>query len=197
MQKTLILGTHIPEEMLEEYAFARLREPQAGRVEEHLLICEVCQEALADLDDYIRAMKAATAEPAIPLRRRGSLPYVAAAAIAAGIAIALLWPARPAPAESVELFSMRGAEMPRIHAHHPAELKIEVPDLPDAVYRVDLVDAEGRLIWSGQVAAAEKQLRVREPKALKAGLYWVRLYSPGGELLREFGLESFETGSQR
>ena len=189
-------GAHLSEETLEEYAFGRVLEPEAASIEEHLLVCEQCQDTLGDIDEYILLMKAATREqaplPALVRPKRRLAPYVAAGTIAAGVAVAALLPSvRPVrPAETVELQSLRGVEMPRIHADHPADLRITVPDLPDAPYRVEVVDASGGTVWSGRAVASGRRIRVLEPKALRAGAYWVRLYSENGELLREFGLES-------
>jgi anti-sigma factor RsiW len=53
-------GLHLTEEMLEEYCFNRLLETTKAAVEEHLLVCPACQEALQSLDEYISLMKAAT-----------------------------------------------------------------------------------------------------------------------------------------
>src|SRR5581483_5238243 len=52
---------HVPEAILEKYAMGMLGEREAGRAEEHLLVCAACQEALEGVDEYVRVMKAATA----------------------------------------------------------------------------------------------------------------------------------------
>ena len=52
-------GDHIDEEILERYALGRLTEDGAAPVEEHLLVCHWCQDALAAADEYIRAVRAA------------------------------------------------------------------------------------------------------------------------------------------
>jgi anti-sigma factor RsiW len=190
------IGTHAGDETLEAYALGRLSEAQSAGLEEHLLICGACREELAELDGYIAAMKAALAKTdaeqtsnAGHIFRR--ISYIAAGALAATLAVGLFWQRSGSlAAEQVNLYAMRGAETPQIHANHPADLKMSVPDLPDGPYRVEVVDSKGRLIWSGSAASTEQQLNVREPKALKSGLYWVRLYSVSGTLVREFGLKS-------
>jgi hypothetical protein len=50
---------HPAEDTLEEYAFNRLAEEEAAPLEEHLLVCSICQDRLAASDEYIRLMKAA------------------------------------------------------------------------------------------------------------------------------------------
>ncbi len=193
MKKKQDVGFHLSEEILEEYAFGRMSEPALGQVEEHLLVCEPCQDALRDVDEYILLMKTACSQPLPEARRRHSvLRYAAAAALAAGIAITVML-ARPSPAlppEPVELVSLRGAETAQIHAGRPGDLRIDLGDLPNAEYRVELVDSAGKAVWSGRASAAAGRLRVTEPESLKQGIYWVRLYSAAGTLVREFGVEA-------
>jgi hypothetical protein len=180
---------------LEEYAFGRLSEPETCKVEEHLLVCESCQELLGDVDQNILLMKRAIQEPAALAPPPRITRYVVAGSIAAAVVIGVIWPrANPQPAETVNLVALRGVEMARIHAGRPADLRIEMPDLADAVYRVEVVDATGRVVWAGQAPAEGRQLRVSEPRPLKSGVYWIRLYSPSGKLLREFGLEASTAG---
>jgi hypothetical protein len=52
---------HATEELLEEYSFGRICEPQLGWLEEHLLICPQCQLELDDLEEYRTLMKAGLA----------------------------------------------------------------------------------------------------------------------------------------
>jgi hypothetical protein len=64
------------------------------------------------------------------------------------------------------------------------------PDLTGLVeapsYRLEIVDQNGRPVR--QAALQGVQNGVRTPR-LGAGLYFVRVYLPGGELLREYGLQ--------
>jgi hypothetical protein len=48
------------------------------------------------------------------------------------------------------------------------------------------VDQTGHAVWQG--AFAQAQARIQVP-GLSAGLYFVRVYLPAGELRREYGLE--------
>jgi hypothetical protein len=52
---------HATEELLEEYTFGRVSEPQLGWLEEHLLICPQCQSDLEDVEEYKNFMKAGLA----------------------------------------------------------------------------------------------------------------------------------------
>jgi hypothetical protein len=63
--------THPSEDLLEEYAFQRLEEEQVAPLEEHLLACTSCQQALAEIDEYLLLMKQGTAQTAVsPARER-------------------------------------------------------------------------------------------------------------------------------
>lgn len=58
----LTFKSHPSDDLLEEYAFRRLAEEQAAPLEGHLLACSSCQEALAEIDEYVLLMKRGTAE---------------------------------------------------------------------------------------------------------------------------------------
>jgi len=59
-----------PEEVWEQYARGALSEEECEPLEEHLLICSACQHLLAELDAYIRVIKAAAAVAAENLSAR-------------------------------------------------------------------------------------------------------------------------------
>jgi hypothetical protein len=60
------LNYHVSGDVLETYAMGKLSDKDFAPVEEHLLICCICQRRLAQRDEYIRVVKAATSS----LRRR-------------------------------------------------------------------------------------------------------------------------------
>jgi hypothetical protein len=77
----------------------------------------------------------------------------------------------------------------RAASGRPLELVFGRTDLAaDLSYRAELVDASGHRMWSGKVRIADQYLSIRVDETLRAGAYWVRLYSSTGQLLREFGL---------
>jgi hypothetical protein len=53
-------------------------------------------------------------------------------------------------------------------------------------YRVEIVDQTGRAMRRGTLARGHNGVKV---PGLSAGLYFVRVYLPAGELLREYGLQ--------
>jgi hypothetical protein len=68
LKKRRDVGCHLSEEILEEYAFGRTLEQELIRIEEHLLVCETCQELLTGLEEFILIFKAAAAPwPTPPL----------------------------------------------------------------------------------------------------------------------------------
>ena len=53
--------SHVAEDVLEAYAMCKLSGPDVAHLEEHLLICPVCQTRLGAVDEYVRVAKAAAA----------------------------------------------------------------------------------------------------------------------------------------
>lgn len=185
---------HPSEEHLEEYLLHRLPDEHATGVEEHLLICEPCQEAVRDLETFLTTMKAAATEPAKrawKISRAGGIGIASAAAVMllGLIAVRSGGPANGAPA-TVQLSSLRSfnsqTEAP---AGMPLNLSIEAPDLTAGeTYRISVVDASGSTIWTGPAAFTDGHLAAQMPQALGRGIYWVRLYGGDQRQLREFGL---------
>ena len=203
---------HPSEEMFEEYCFDRLGEDLTAMVEEHFLACTACQRTLQDLEDYIRLIKGATAKltPSVSGSPAGRvwaqvrstpLAMLAASLLTAG-ALASFWAfsrttdrRRTEPAAvttAVALVAFRGGEdggVTRAPAGRPLELAIDVTDLPASnAYRLELVSAAGQQVWDAAAFVSKGKLSVRVARGLKAGVYWVELYSPPAGLLREFGL---------
>jgi anti-sigma factor RsiW len=59
---------HISEDALEEYALGRLPSAHCEPLDEHLLVCPACQNALEVIDDYVNVIRAALA--AFPRSRK-------------------------------------------------------------------------------------------------------------------------------
>lgn len=191
MKLTLIPNRHPDEDVFENYLFNRLTENEVANFEEHLLVCERCQDTLAQTEDYIRVLKAATAAhvaeqrsvASIPIRQKGlSRNAVAAAILLVSCLTGLLsWRTPSGQPRMVALDAYRGAatEAP---AGQPLELKIDLEGVrPAAGYRVEIVDSTGRRLWFGARP-------VRLTHGLSPGVYWVRLLTDTGEALREYAL---------
>ena len=55
--------THVSAEAVELYALGRLSDEEAAVVEEHLLVCEQCRQALALEDATIESIREALKKP--------------------------------------------------------------------------------------------------------------------------------------
>jgi hypothetical protein len=213
LENSLAFHSHPTEATWEKYAFGQTREPEVATLEEHLLVCEDCQNLLAEVTDYIQLMKVATLRlrkararveappqpPPIGLTKSWAASRaVWATAVAAGcLAVWLLYsPLRFAhpgqfAVDRVMLASFRGGgvETIRARAHRPLELDIDAEDVPAAAeYRVVVVTLSGKAVFTGRPNATGGTLSVALPEGLDTGSYWVRLYSPESEVLGEYGL---------
>lgn len=196
MEPYLKLNRHPSEGTLELYALGRLGDCQLEQVEEHLLVCDFCQGAVAEEEQFAGVMRAALAETRVEQvvpwwRRIQWLPAaplmgtVLAAMLLVGV---LLQPASDLAPTSVVLRSQRGGPADIAApgpADAPLDLRIQSSYLtPDAAYRLSIVDENGRRSWSGSFEGEVAHVR----SGLAAGLYWVRLYGRENQLLQEYGL---------
>jgi hypothetical protein len=205
---------HLTEDLLEEYIFECVGEPELARMDEHLSICIPCQNRLEEVSNYITLIKFGTrlwerdqelarakliarplfARPELRIGRRAFL----GTALAAGIACAAFLGARayphpkPTAPSTVKLLAMRGGEFDGLTpapAGRPLELILDGSTLPaEEGYRLEIVNQAGREIWSGIPAMAGTTLSARIAESPRPGIYWIRLYTSRGELLREFGM---------
>ncbi|MCS7315333.1 MAG: hypothetical protein RMI94_08940 [Bryobacterales bacterium] len=204
--------SHPSEEALEEYALGLLPEEQVAELEEHLLLCAVCQDRLRQADDFIAAMREAARrwQQSPPPRWRlawgtlqrwfevPAMPWAAAAA--AVLVLVLLLPrlleprGRSTEPLTVLLRATRALEpgaFAQAPAHRPLQLAWDPAGLgPEECCRVEVVDARGRTLVEIRVRQQQEGARAIVG-GLQPGTYWVRLYGlqPGDALLREFGLK--------
>ncbi len=199
---------HATDEILEQYAMGGLAERELEEFENHLLVCANCQEALRFTDSYLEGMRGASRE----LRRQAAsrarpwydkfpvLPapaWVLATATFAFLVIAGdQWRSfRPdtEPLSLVRLESTRGAETAvnsTTLAQKPFLLMLDLTDLqPLPRYKLEIVDAVGHPVFESNPSPANNTLRTKIAEGLPAGVYYVRLYDPHSELLREYGLK--------
>jgi hypothetical protein len=132
--------------------------------------------------------------PGVPLGRGALLGTALATGI---VCLALLGtrafpPTKPAAPAAVKLVAMRGGEsgsLTTAPGGRPLDLTLDRNTLPpETGYRLEMVNEAGREIWSGIPALAGATLSARITENPRPGVYWIRLYSSGGELLREFGM---------
>jgi hypothetical protein len=186
---------HISEAEVEQYSMSTLPEWQLALVEEHLLICEFCQNRVTQSDAYVVSMQDAALElreerTEAPKARftAGLAPVFGLAAM--GLVGAAVWTQHtskrdsPDPPLPVYLQAVRGAGAGSVA---PARRRLVLhPDLTGLPvgqsYRLELVNSTGGKTWQG--SGPEATLPPLPP-----GMYFLRGYSASGELVREYGLE--------
>ena len=183
---------HLDDSEIESYSMGRFTGEELDRCDEHLLICETCQRQVEQTDVFHRAMRQAAAQSQKSPRARRNwfqLPRLIPvfAALAALLAVAWFGAQHlvPTPLTATILLTASRGPGTQIQAPSgtPLALRPDLSDLPSwPSYRLEVVDAAGARVWEGVYPGPAA------PK-MRPGVCFVRLYSPGGELYREYGLE--------
>jgi hypothetical protein len=194
----LNLKRHVEEEELERYSTRAMNEAQAAGVEEHLLVCETCRRRLDEAESFLRGVNAAgrkirdgsSLRAWFAAHPRMALALAASIALIAGpLALQRMWgPASEAAPVAVFLETTRGAGGV---ARAPGGIRLALePDLSGIPafgrYSLEIVDSAGTAVWQGVLPGGAR--RAITPKR-EPGTYFVRVYSPSHELLREYGLQ--------
>jgi hypothetical protein len=188
--------SHEIDEQLELYGLGRLTESRVAIVEQHLLVCEACQERLDDVETFARTMRQAIAdEPEVQvfegwfewLRFRGvrqpALAWAGGFAMLVFAAGLYLHSDRNVVAlASLQLTATRGDLQTATTARETDITLADAPGLPSL--RAEVVDDTGGRVWSG---AFENGHRIKLVKQVAPGTYFVRLYDGAGKLLHEYG----------
>jgi hypothetical protein len=193
-------NSHIGEEQLERYSVGTLPEAAIARVEEHILICETCQNKLASIDSWVQSVRRVGAEwsPERPgFRRLWKTPRLVAALaaliillVAAGVMLQLTKKGAIAPL-AVALEATRGETVAQVPARQPLLIQPGLEGLPQLpVYHFEIVDQVGKRIFKTTVTPAQGAVPGTHIAGLPGGIYFARLYSPAGDLLREYSLEA-------
>jgi len=194
-----VFSCHIDEEQLELYSRNMLIEPDLGRCEEHLLVCDACRNALGETDAYISSMRRSGrkfASSAICKRWPGwsshTVPVWSAAAAIVLAVIPLVvrqMVVRSSAPEIVNLQASRGvAGEFQATSRKPLVLNLDIFEiLRQDSYLIELVTATGSRVWEKAVTVQGSEVRAPST-GLPSGGYFVRVYSSSGELLREYGL---------
>jgi hypothetical protein len=198
------IGSHPEEPDFEQYSMGTLSETRLEAFEEHLLTCGSCQDQLLEMESYVNAMRSASPklrkarqsfwEDLFRWPRRPPLAAAFALSVAA-IAVVGVWiVAAPSRTEmaSVDLHSSRGIEG-LATAQAPAgkllSLTADLTELPFfPSYRLEIVESMGKHVWDAVAVPEGGKITKATTKSLGSGQYYVRLYAPNGELLREFSL---------
>lgn len=202
--------SHPAEETLERYALGLLPDPERDDLEDHLLLCDHCQQRLDEATEYVATMRSAAQnllaelplqpEPEPAFWRRwfqwGWLPAPAwAGAMALLLAVIALgpWPgATPvAPAEwrTVELETLRGPEnQTSALPGYALDLRLDISGLAPEPMEAQIAAADGAVIYTNSVSFLHQKAVFRYSAGLKNGQYWVRL-KRNGETVREYSLQ--------
>jgi hypothetical protein len=197
-------GDHASDEALEQYATHSLPEAALAEIEEHLLVCSQCQQQVEEIDAYVSAMRSAAkrldqedesrktywtrVSRVLTFRRFGWAMAVAALVLGA---IALrVSNKRPVEPFALVLETSRGSGMQHAPAGRRLELSLDTEGLPSFPgYALEDVNESAQLQYQSQVTAEQSVVHASLPAGLRRGTYFVRLYSPARELLREYGLQ--------
>jgi hypothetical protein len=202
------IGPHVGDDVLERYLLRRLTEAEIPPVEEHLLVCEECQDQMAETENFMLATRVALQKQArkpagIPfrtrlltlLRPRYAMPVMAMALFSVGLGV-YMQPRQLSPGATlpeVSLTAMRGPDsaLPHVRADHGLVLNLPGNALPAAAdaYQVRIVNSDGVEIWIGIPQLMGNGIRAVVSRQLNPGHYWVRL-TRGPELLHEYGVRA-------
>jgi hypothetical protein len=182
---------HLDREEIENYSLQTTPESDVARVEEHLLVCTDCQKRVESSDVFVRAMHDAACDlrdkkaPA-PRRFGVGMPLFALAFALGIVALVVLFPrstGRENAPFAVTLSAIRGSVEATAPSGRPLVLGLDVNGIPEGVdQRIYVVDRNGKVV--GMASLSHPRISPLQP-----GIYFVRLYSPGDELLREYALE--------
>ncbi|MDP9055034.1 MAG: hypothetical protein M3N93_12165 [Acidobacteriota bacterium] len=195
---------HLTDDQLESYVLGRLPSADVSILEEHLIVCAACQEELDRATDFtIGVREALEADPLLAAEAAGErspptagwLNRVRRPAfsmtlgfVALIIAIGIFSNGRTkfAPSASLQLTAMRG-EMPSTVPARQFELTLSDAPKEGGPFRIDVVNEVGVSMWRGLAPASADGVHVNVQQKLASGDYFVRIYSPEGQVLREYG----------
>ncbi len=199
---------HPAEETLERFLLHQMQEEELESMETHILACDSCVARLEEMEIQIAATKMALAELhketvaknyAKQSHSRWSWFKSHSWSLAgATAALALTMAVVPrfvhvSPFET-EVSAYRGSETTIIPAGRPLVLHLNAKDLPAEPVRVEMVNAEGNLVWQGKDAINHDRINAKLPQIKTKGNYLLRLYAASkdgapGDLLREFSFD--------
>ncbi len=204
---------HPTEDALERFAMRKSEDSELDEVESHVIGCPVCLNRVLELESFVQACR-----DAFPKFQRGqalmrvrarcwdwirqfklTLPkwsWAPALAVLALLAVTVPHLRQPTGAiVDATLSASRGIEAGALlPAHTAVRLHLDAIDVPAGVTQVELVDGEGRPLWSGSATTQADRISFQTP-LLQPGIYFARLYPIEGghpdkdHLLREFAFQ--------
>jgi anti-sigma factor RsiW len=194
---------HIEENLLDQYALGTLSAESIAELEEHLLICSICQRRLVEADQLLLLFREAAPLEDVRTTPRWwnafafrTSPLSGTAAVLSALLIVLITGdshrAKLSPAILL-MESLRGPETgPVMTSATPSLLVFDVaaPANP-ADYEIQIVDAIGNEVLKRSAEVRDGRLAFLVER-LARGSYWVRLYrrQPARELFAEYSLRA-------
>src|ERR1035438_8886852 len=104
------------------------------------------------------------------------------------VVVTLRFVQSPGPVVAVSLSALRGnGAGSRAPTGRELMLRPDLTGLAEiSSYRLEIVDQTGHPVRHAALARGQDEIKV---PGLRAGLYFVRVYGPAGDVLREYGLE--------
>lgn len=187
---------HSTADELELYALARMTNSEFAGLEEHLLICATCRGRLDEVEAYVTGMREVLEADAGGdedsgwdllnwLRRPAVAMTIGLVALVTAMALLSRGPAKVLPFSAM-LIPAAGGGMPI--APPARELDVTINDgLRDSgPFRVEVLNPAGQTVWNGLAAADERGIEVKVQQRMTPGDYFLRLYSVGGEKLKDY-----------
>jgi anti-sigma factor ChrR (cupin superfamily) len=184
---------HGTDSQFEAYALGQLSDSEEQVLEEHLLICDTCRIAVDQNLIFDSSMRDALTHVTpsrdwlVWLRPVFTPRFAIAGALASLMAVAGLCfaTADHTHYESVaalQLAATRSA-MPIVKPAGELHLTLNSFRASGKPFRLEVVDANGGKMWSGATLSAHVAIH----KKFRPGSYFVRLYTPSGDLMHEYG----------
>lgn len=189
------LNAHAADDQLELYALGKLQASELGRLEEHLLVCEVCRGKLDATAEFAAGMRdaAAGAEKAVAgtssrlssLLRRPAVSMTIAFVVV--IILIGIFSNGKKPLTSGAPLELPGAgsEIPTVAPARPFDLKLTDGPREGGPFKIEVSSSAGITVWSGLAGSTQSGIEVKVAQQLLPGDYFVRVYSADGKMLLE------------
>ena len=189
----MLLASHPDEAVLEMYCMEKLEGSRLEAFEEHLLICDECQDRVTETDSFLIGMRAALSHPVAEsnwerwnIFRVVQMPVpVWAAGAVAFVGLGGVYLTRnlstQTPPLAIALAATRGGSMTSVKSTGPFDLDLDARDLaPSGPYRVQLVNGDGTEVWSTSSDVRDGHVHAIVRQRLSPGQYYVRIAGSGG-----------------
>ena len=192
---------HESDDRLELYALGRLSDSEVEQIEEHLFLCDSCRDRMDNVGVFAVAIREELGTQPAPAATKGfnrdflnlnwMQPRFAMAGVLAALVLAtgIFWiggDVRLAPAASLQLQAVRG-EMKSVGVARELDLTLTDAPRSGGPFRLEIVDASGGSVWTGNPELKATGLGVTVANRLSPGVYFARLYSASGQLVHEYG----------